>query len=125
MQDYFYELSDAATEMLQPGEMFTSSFKSEDSDFVRFNKCKVRQAGSVSQKSLSVDLIEGSKHAGGTLTLSGQRESDRARLAGMLERLREMRAALPEDPHLLVSEEPQSSEVHAENRLPSGPDAMR
>ena len=59
-------------------EVLLANFAGEDTDFVRFNNSDVRQAGSVDQRRLSVDLIEGQRHAGGSLQLSGDR-SDRRR----------------------------------------------
>jgi hypothetical protein len=35
---------------LAPGERFTATFDAEDTDFVRMNRGKVRQPGSVSQR---------------------------------------------------------------------------
>ncbi|MCH8077812.1 MAG: hypothetical protein IIC64_18545, partial [SAR324 cluster bacterium] len=55
---------------LQSGERFTCYLTGEDSDFVRLNHNKVRQAGHVEQRYLSIDLIEGSRHTVGALTLS-------------------------------------------------------
>ena len=65
MQEYFNSVADTINSLLTGNEFFTSSFDAEDSDFVRFNKSEVRQAGSVTQRELSVDLIEGRRHASG------------------------------------------------------------
>ena len=59
MQDYFYQLSDTLFEQLEGDEQLLLSFEGEDSDFVRLNNNSIRQAGSVSQRSLCLDLIEG------------------------------------------------------------------
>ena len=47
-----------------------ASLRGETSDFVRFNHAAVRQAGSVQQQSLSIDLISGRNHAEGSVTLT-------------------------------------------------------
>ena len=47
----------------QAHEVLLASLNGETSDFVRFNHAAVRQAGSVQQQSLSVDLIDGLNHA--------------------------------------------------------------
>ena len=60
MQDYFHALTDTITAHLQSQEIYTCTFRGEDSDFVRFNRSAVRQAGTVRQRALSLDLIEGS-----------------------------------------------------------------
>ncbi len=56
MQDYFYSLSDALFSKLQSDEQLLLGFAGEDSDFVRLNHNRIRQAGSVAQRSLSLDL---------------------------------------------------------------------
>lgn len=119
-QDAFTRLSDAMQGLLQGEEVFTCNFQSEDSDFVRFNQAKVRQAGHVTQRAVSVDLIEGRRHAGGSLALSGDHEQDLARVKSLFEELREKRRVLPEDPHLLYSTEAASTERREEPQLPEG-----
>ena len=61
MQSYFYELVDRLMNGLQGAEVLTCSFRAERSDFVRLNRNRVRQAGRVTQQSLSLDLIEGQR----------------------------------------------------------------
>ena len=65
MQEYFYRLVDHLTGLLQGEELSTCTFDAEDSDFVRLNRSAVRQAGTVSQRSLSVNLIRGQRHTHG------------------------------------------------------------
>jgi predicted Zn-dependent protease len=85
---------------------------------VRFNHGRVRQAGSVTQAHVSLDLIEGRRHASGTLTLSGEANTDAGRAEAMIERLREWRAHIPEDPYLLLPDEVHSTETVQPDRLP-------
>ena len=59
MQEYFFDLADHLTAGLQNDEVFTALFRAEDSDFIRFNHGRVRQAGSVAQRALHLDLIRG------------------------------------------------------------------
>ena len=59
MQDYFYALADAITKSLLGNECYTCTFHAEDSDFVRFNRSAIRQAGTVDQRFLALDLILG------------------------------------------------------------------
>jgi predicted Zn-dependent protease len=124
MQTYFNEVADAIQSNLQGDEVFTASFGGEDSDFVRFNKSEVRQAGHVSQRSVDLDLINGARHAAGSLCLTGDLELDRPRVASMLRDLRDTISVLPEDPHLLYATEVQSSERIAADELPDGEDAV-
>jgi predicted Zn-dependent protease len=108
VQDYFHEVASLLTSRLQGDEVHLTSFSAEDSDFVRFNRGAVRQAGNVSQRYLDVDLVDGRRHASGSITLAGDLESDTARIDALLDDLREKRAALPEDPYLVYSEEGRS-----------------
>ncbi len=124
MQDYFHQLAEFATSQLQGEEVYTCSFSAEDSDFVRFNGSRVRQAGSTRQCALTLDLIEGRRHCRGELTLACDAELDRARLARMLGNLRERRACLPEDPFLLYATETRSSERTHPDRLPDPDDVL-
>src|SRR5215471_11404759 len=64
MQDYFYTLADSITALLQGDEVYTCTFRGEDSDFVRFNRSAIRQPGTVVQRFLAIDLIRGQRHAG-------------------------------------------------------------
>ncbi len=123
MQGYFYELADFVWSKLETGEIATASFQGEDSEFVRFSKSSVRQAGSVVQREIEVELIRGKRHAKGSVTLTGGRDADHARVASLIADLRVMLPLLPEDPHLLYSEEVRSGEKHGTNRLPAGTDA--
>lgn len=118
MQHYFYQLAGHLTSLLHGEEVYTCTFAAEDSDFVRFNRSAMRQAGTVTQRYLSVDLISGMRHASGTVSLSGDFEVDCARVARLLAGLREKLPHLPTDPHLLYATEVRSSEHHRDNRLP-------
>jgi len=118
MQDDFHRIADALTAALTGQEVLTAWFSAEASDFVRFNHNRVRQAGSVTQRSINVDLIEGQRHASGQLRLSGEFESDRHRASKFLADLREIRSQLPDDPHLLYATDVQSTERREQDRLP-------
>ncbi|MEM9521478.1 MAG: metallopeptidase TldD-related protein [Actinomycetota bacterium] len=99
----FDELVSWATASLHGDEVLLASLRGETSDFVRFNHAAVRQAGTVEQKVLSVDVIDGARHAEGSVSLTGDRATDQARLAALIDELRSQRAVLPEDPFLLYA----------------------
>jgi predicted Zn-dependent protease len=124
MQEYFYALADAITGSLHGDELYTCTFHAEDSDFVRFNRSAIRQAGSVVQRFLSLDLIHGRRHAAAEVALSGDLDSDHARVSQLLTGLREQISYLPEDPHLLYATTVYSSAYQGENRLPNKGDAV-
>ena len=124
MQDYFHALADTITAHLRGRELYTCTFRGEDSDFVRFNRSALRQAGTVRQRALSLDLIEGQRHAAGNVTLSGDLHQDRDVVARLLEGLREQLPFLPDDPHLLYAAEVQSSTATGRNELPERAEAV-
>src|SRR5207247_7620646 len=95
MQDYFYTLADTITALLKGDEVYTCTFRGEDSDFVRFNCSAVRQAGTVAQRFLNLDLIHGQRHAAADVALTGALDEDRARLTQAVAALREQ---LPSHP---------------------------
>jgi predicted Zn-dependent protease len=117
-QDYFFALAAALNELLRGDEIYTAYFDGEDSSFVRLNNAAVRQAGSVRQRELRLDLIEGRRHAAASLSLCGSLADDRSRLAALFERLREVRARTPEDPYLAFNREGGSSQRAAPSQLP-------
>jgi predicted Zn-dependent protease len=119
MQNYFYELADYANSLLTKNEIFLASLSAEDSNFVRFNKSAVRQAGSVKQISFVLSLIADQRRAESRLTLSGSREDDQAMIRAAIETLRHDLGDLPQDPYLLFNDRPQSSEYVGDSRLPN------
>ena len=118
MQSYFYEIADALGGLLAGEEIFTCSFSGEASDFARFNRGAARQAGSVVQRYLTVDLIEGRRHGAGSLGLVGDLPSDISRLRELFATLREVRECVPEDPFLAYATDVRSSERVHSGRLP-------
>jgi predicted Zn-dependent protease len=99
-------------------------FHGEESDFVRFNRSAIRQPGTVIQRALSLDLIDGKRHAASHVGLAGDLDIDTARVATLVAGLRDKLQYLPDDPHLLYATEVCSSEHHGENRLPRSADAV-
>ena len=117
MRHAFYALCDFAKKKLDGGEEFTAEFAGEDSDFCRINQAKVRQAGSVEQRSLTLRLIRGQKNASGTTTLAGVKAEDEARVSALIKTLRDQLKELPDDPHLLYSTEVVSTESIVASKL--------
>jgi predicted Zn-dependent protease len=119
MQQYFYDLAAFLGTRMQGAEQYKCWFAAEASDFVRFNRSLIRQAGHVCQIHLSLHLINGLRHAKSTLALAGDLESDRALVERMVKDLRAQLPDLPEDPHLMISTDVHSTEHVAASRLPA------
>ena len=118
-RESFDWLMDELEGLCLPGEVFLASFLGEDSDFVRLNHNRVRQAGHVVQRECRVSLIRGRREAQGALSLGADRSSDAQRLGMLIERLRIQLAVAGDDPYLLYATEPQST---AEVRTAALPD---
>ncbi|MEO8492983.1 TldD/PmbA family protein [Pseudomonas sp.] len=99
----FKALVEWLKEAVTDKEQFHLGYADEASEFVRFNHAQVRQAGQVQQASLNLKLIDGGRHADLGITLSGEPELDRQRLADGLQQLRETLPLLPQDPYLLLN----------------------
>lgn len=85
--------------LLHAGESFTAFFEGEDSDFVRLNRNRVRQAGHVRQQRLTLDLIRDDRHVRATLPLSGDPDTDPAQLRQAITQMRAILPSLPPDPY--------------------------
>lgn len=101
--NHFKALVDWLKQAVTDQEQFHLGYADEASEFVRFNHAQVRQAGQVQQASLNLKLINAGRHADLGITLSGEAELDRQRLANGLQQLRETLPLLPPDPYLLLN----------------------
>jgi len=118
MQQAFDQLVDHITARLRGQEVLLVTFAGEESDFVRFNHSLVRQAGLVQQRRVNLELISGQRHVAGTVTLTGQAQTDRDRADTLLAELREAIRSVPDDPYLLYNTEPTSTQQIRDNHLP-------
>lgn len=116
-QEHFFDLAERLFRGLHAGEKLLCSLSAERSDFVRFSQARVRQAGSVEQRALSLRLVRGRRQVGGTLALGGASE-DLSSAESLLGRLRPLLDAVPDDPWLLINEAIQSSEREQRGSLP-------
>ncbi|MBN1555680.1 MAG: hypothetical protein JXA11_13130 [Phycisphaerae bacterium] len=124
MRDYFYSLAEELTRCCAGSEVLLMNLSGEDSDFARFNKSLVRQAGTVTQRYLSLELIDGDRHATETFVLTGQKDNDLARANEVLTNLREQLPLTPPDPYLLYATEVNDTEQISDNRLGSTEDCL-
>ena len=83
-QNYLSALVERACRRLKGDEVLLASFSGEESDFVRLNNGAVRQAGSVSQLDASFDLVDGTRHAMGSIQLARNAETDDRRITELL-----------------------------------------
>jgi predicted Zn-dependent protease len=123
MKDAFFDLAGRLEKELARGETLLLNFSGERSDFVRFNKALVRQAGSVEQRYLGLRLVRDGRQASATLAIAGSQDDFDA-CKQMLGRLRDAVGALPQDPWLLINETPQSSTTERRGTVPPAQDVM-
>ena len=119
MQEQFFALADALMTHMKGEEGFLARFSGETSDFVRFNRSAVRQAGAVTQRYLTLELFNGRRHAVQTLTLSGDGATDLAAAGTAVVALRDVLADTPEDPHFFINTQPQSTARNLPGSLPA------
>ena len=116
MRERFSELTASLEETLRPGETLLSSLSAERSDFIRFSKALVRQAGSVEQSYLTLRLARERRQAQATLALAGNSEDlDVAKAA--IAQLRDALAGLPPDPLYLINEHPECTSTVRHGKL--------
>ncbi|HSS66572.1 MAG TPA: metallopeptidase TldD-related protein [Gammaproteobacteria bacterium] len=99
-RECFYGLGDHAAAQAKNGETVLLNLRAENSDFIRFNQTRVRQAGRVRQARLRASLVCDGRQASASFDLSGSENADRLRLESALAGLRQERAILPLDPYL-------------------------
>ena len=71
MKEQFYELTARLEKSLRAGGTLLCNLSAERSDFVRFTKALVRQAGSVEQRYLSLRLVREQRQASASIALAG------------------------------------------------------
>ena len=120
MKARFFDLAERLGRELRAREMLLCELSGERSDFVRFNRGRVRQAGSVEQAYVSLRLVRERRQAAATFALGRDGVED-AKAA--LSQLRGIVEELPEDPWLLVNEVPCSTSSERRGALAS-PDTV-
>ncbi|MDM8564050.1 metallopeptidase TldD-related protein [Candidatus Halobeggiatoa sp. HSG11] len=124
MQEYFNTLADFIDKQLQGNEIYLAELTAEQSDFIRFNKAQIRQPGSVEQRYLMIDLIDGQRHVSEQLALSGELNTDYERVTASIQQLRHQLPHVPADPYLLYATEINSTESIGTNNLLDAKDAV-
>ena len=111
MQNYFKKISDLLFNALESSEILILNFDAEETDFVRYNKSKIRQAGRVHQVSLDINLIKKGKTLRSSLRLSTEYDKDKTLLVRTLFFLRREVNELPKDPYLIYEKNINSSNL--------------
>lgn len=117
-QNYFRDLGQQAFRLLHGSELMLLNYYGEASDFVRFNRARIRQGGSVMQHELELTLIDLKRQAQAQFNLSGDLATDRQQLKSILASLREQLRHLPEDPYLHYATQVRDSLHVSHKRLP-------
>jgi predicted Zn-dependent protease len=116
LKETFFELAERLNRERHVDEVLLCELSAERSDFVRFNRGRVRQPGSVDQRFLSLRLIRERRQAAATIALGGNGEG-LAQARGAITRLREALTELPEDPWLMIAETPHSTATERRGKL--------
>lgn len=124
MDGYFRELADKVFTLLRGDEVLLLNFDGENSDFVRFNRNAIRQAGHVCQQQLHIVLINTKKQATAAIDLCGNLEVDLNQTKIVVGKLREQLPLLPDDPYIHYATERHDTITSRDNTLPGTTEAV-
>ncbi len=114
IETYWKKISTALLQEAQSDEDMVLNLHAEDSEFVRFNACKIRQNTSIAQVNLTVELKKGLKKTTHQWTLSGNFEADFQKLKPEIQVMRHELVQLPDDPHIPPTQNHGTSHAHHE-----------
>lgn len=123
MQYYFSQIAEATCARKKGDEEILLYLSAEDSNFCRFNGGKMRQAGQVEQRFLTMMLVQHQKMLRTNVSLSGSFADDMDAVERHLKKLRELLPTTPEDPYLNYERAGRSSVSMHSNTLPSAMEA--
>ena len=98
----FSQLADAMASVC--AAHYTLTISGEDSQFMRFNRARVRQTGQVSDGNLTLTLMQNGRAASATIPFLGEFDVDWPLLKTALANLQAMVPQLPVDPFLVLPE---------------------
>ncbi len=122
MKDHFFGLVQRLCTDIRGDEVLLCNLSAERSDFVRFNRGAVRQAGSVEQRFVSIRLLHDGRQAAAAIAVTGG-DDDLALACRTVAELRSVLAQLPRDPWLAVPATPRSTSIEHRGSLPA-PEAV-
>lgn len=118
LETIFNRLVTALLNELQGEEYLILQLIGERSQFVRFNRAKVRQTGCVNDATLRMTLIQGQRTNSFECPLTGHWDTDWQQARSALLDLKQEIVQLPDDPYLVLPEgNATSREIHSGNLL--------
>jgi predicted Zn-dependent protease len=119
----FNQIAEHLLADLSANEHLKLNLAGEQSQFVRFNGAKVRQAGCIGDGSLTLTLMHDQRNSYRSFPLTGNWETDGSQAQAALAELRQEVLALPVDPYLVLPQgNATSREIHPGELL--SPDAV-
>ena len=120
MREYFENITKELFKNIKSNELLIINFDAEESKFVRLNKGKIRQAGSVKQISMTLSLsTKDKRNLKSYIRLNGSFERDISTLIKTLNYLRRELPDLPKDPYMMFSTSVHSTEISSEKQSTS------
>ena len=120
MREYFENITKELFKNIKSNELLIINFDAEESKFVRLNKGKIRQAGSVKQISMTLSLsTKDKRNLKSYIRLNGSFERDISTLIKALNYLRRELPDLPKDPYMMFSTSVHSTEISSEKQSTS------
>ena len=116
MKSYFKKVSEYLFNSLESNEILILNFDAEQTDFVRFNHAKIRQAGNVDQATLTLSLVHKKKSLNSVIRLSLDYQKDSVLLLRTLCYLRREIPELPQDPYLMYERNLNSFDRETKNK---------
>ena len=116
MKSYFKKVSEYLFNNLESNEILILNFDAEQTDFVRFNHAKIRQAGNVDQATLTLSLVYKRKSLHSVIRLSLDYQKDSVLLLRTLCYLRREIPELPQDPYLMYERNLNSFDRETKNK---------
>ena len=116
MKSYFKKVSEYLFNSLESNEILILNFDAEQTDFVRFNHAKIRQAGNVDQATLTLSLVYKRKSLNSIIRLSLDYQKDSVLLLRTLYYLRREIPELPQDPYLMYERNLNSLDRETKNK---------
>jgi len=116
VKSYFKKVSEYLFNSLESNEILILNFDAEQTDFVRFNHAKIRQAGNVDQATLTLSLVYKRKSLNSIIRLSLDYQKDSVLLLRTLYYLRREIPELPQDPYLMYERNLNSFDRETKNK---------